>query len=82
MPFLNQNDNKNVVACQKIIPNHSVEDLDFIQSPIPVVISWIGKAELSRKLSSVYGILRRQPHMIKKSQKKRKATDYVYPVSN
>ena len=76
MLHLNRNNNKNVVARQKIIQNHSIEDFDFIQSSIPVAISSIGKVDWSRKLSSTYGILRKQPHMIIiKSQKKRKATD-------
>jgi hypothetical protein len=70
---MNQNPNKRDVAISKIVQHHSFETMDFVPSSLPAVLSLVGKTNVDRTLSVLYGILRKVPHVLQKETRKRKA---------
>jgi hypothetical protein len=71
MLHLNKIRNKNSVAREKVLQHHDIEDVNFEPSVLPLVLSCVANTG-SPRLSQLFGILRRVPHVIQKGQKKRK----------
>lgn len=71
----NQNTDKLAVARQKILQNYSFENIEFVASSLPKVMSCVGNTDSQMNLSQLYGILRRVPHLVQKNQMKRKLHD-------
>jgi hypothetical protein len=71
MLHLNKIGNKYSVARDKVLRHHDIEHLNFEPSVLPLVLSCVADAG-SPRLSQLFGILRRVPHVIQKCQKKRK----------
>jgi hypothetical protein len=63
--YANRDTNKHAVARQKVVENHTFDYVSFASSSLPRVLSWVGNADIDDRLSRMYGILRRVPHVIR-----------------
>jgi hypothetical protein len=65
---VNRHPNKFDVARKKILEWHDMADINLLSALLPAALSWVGNS-----LKDVYDILRKMPHMIQNTGKKRKA---------
>jgi hypothetical protein len=61
------------VAISKVVQHHSIETVDFMPTSLPIVLSLVGKTNVDRTLSVLYGILRKVPHVMQEETRNRKA---------
>eukprot|EP00956_Cyclotella_meneghiniana_P023077 scaffold44423_cov48-Cyclotella_meneghiniana.AAC.3 len=64
----NQNTDKLAVARQKILQNYSLENIEFVASSLPKVMSCVGNMDSQLNLSQLYGILCRVPHLVNRNR--------------
>eukprot|EP00956_Cyclotella_meneghiniana_P002986 scaffold3638_cov83-Cyclotella_meneghiniana.AAC.1 len=72
----NRVSDKHVVAREKILQHHKLEDVNFIHSSLPIAMSWIGKSDSNLGLSQQYRLIRSAPHLIQNDYKKRKRQEF------
>jgi hypothetical protein len=60
---LNRETNKLVVAREKILRNHNLDDVDFVPSSIPLVLSVLGNTNSACGLLRLYEFLRAKPEI-------------------
>ena len=66
MVYLNKNQNKRVVALDKIVHCHDLVSIDYISSTLPLVMSKVGESKTDKSLSQMYCLLCKNQHEIEK----------------
>lgn len=69
MLYLNKNPDKQAVAREKVLRYHDLSKVNFVPSSLSVALSWVENTKSEKRLSQIFGILRRVPHMIREKKK-------------
>jgi hypothetical protein len=66
MVYFNQNTNKQVVAIDKIVHCHKLDDIDYLPSTLPLVLCRLGRSNTNKSLGQMYSIICKNRHEIPK----------------
>ena len=66
MVYLNKNQNKRVVALNKIVHCHDLVNIDYTSLTLPLVMSKVGESNTDKSLSQMYCLLCKNQHEIEK----------------